>query len=230
MKRMGLKILAIGLFLLVQAAQAQWTQAKRLTWTSDNSIAPAITISSNNIIHIVWWDFSAGTGSGIYYKKSKDGGATWSAIKNLTPLDYAEHPALAVDLTNCIYLVWNNLLGNQVRRVYYRKSIDGGRTWTEAKCLTTGLDMQARAPAISVDSNKNIHILYQRPLTPPEYITYHKKSTDGGLTWSLENGLFKSGGQAPAIAIDASNTIHVLWENSAIGNYEIYSVVSNREK
>jgi len=68
MKRMGILILAIGLFLFVQVSQADWTSAKRLTWTSGHSLDPAIAIDSSGNLHIVWHDDTPGNYE-IYYKK-----------------------------------------------------------------------------------------------------------------------------------------------------------------
>jgi len=68
MKRTGLMMLAIGLFLFAQVAQADWTPAKRITWTSNLSIKPAIAIDSYNDIHVVWMDKTPGNME-IYYMK-----------------------------------------------------------------------------------------------------------------------------------------------------------------
>jgi len=56
MKRMALMIATLGLFLLAQAAQADWTPAKRLTWTSGISNYPAIAVDSSGNLHLVWAD------------------------------------------------------------------------------------------------------------------------------------------------------------------------------
>jgi hypothetical protein len=85
MKRTGLVIASLGLFLFAQAALADWTPAKRLTWSSGNSSDPAIAIDSNNIIHAVWDDDTQYYGyAEIYYRRSTDSGITWSAAKKVT--------------------------------------------------------------------------------------------------------------------------------------------------
>ena len=70
MKRTGSMIPAICLFLLAQAAQAQWTPAKRLTWSSGNSSVPAISIDSTDTIHVVWYDDTTGNAE-IHYTNGK---------------------------------------------------------------------------------------------------------------------------------------------------------------
>ena len=83
MKRTGLMMVAFGLFLFAQAAQADWTPAKRLTWNSGDSRLPAIAVDSSGNLHVVWQDDTPGN-SEIYYKKSTDGGATWTTSQRLT--------------------------------------------------------------------------------------------------------------------------------------------------
>ena len=68
MKRMGLMIAALGLLLFAQAAQAQWSPAKRLTWTSGDTLSPVIAADSLGNLHVVWRDSMSGNLE-IYYKK-----------------------------------------------------------------------------------------------------------------------------------------------------------------
>jgi hypothetical protein len=96
MKRMGI-IWALGLFFFTPLAQADWTTAQRLTWTSEVSYNAAIAVDSNDAIHVVWEDYTPGDGE-IYYKKSTDGGTAWSAAQRLTwTLGNSESPAMAID-------------------------------------------------------------------------------------------------------------------------------------
>jgi hypothetical protein len=68
MKRMEPMILAIGLYLFAQAAQADWTPTKRITWTSGGSWLPAIGVDSFHNLYVVWEDQTPGNYE-IYYKK-----------------------------------------------------------------------------------------------------------------------------------------------------------------
>lgn len=49
-------------------AGGAWTAVQRLTWTPEDSAAPALAIDAGDNIHIVWSDFSPGNYE-IYYKK-----------------------------------------------------------------------------------------------------------------------------------------------------------------
>ena len=121
MKREASIIVALGLFFFAQAAQADWTPAKRLTWTSGSSLQPAVAIGSNDTIHVVWHDYTPGNAE-IYYKRSANGGTTWSAAKRLSwTSGGSKGQAIARDLSDTLHLVWyDDTPGNQ--EVYYRRS------------------------------------------------------------------------------------------------------------
>jgi len=61
-------LLAAGLSFLTSYALADWSTAKRLTWTSGNSQSPAIAIEASDIIHVVWSDDTPGNDE-IYYNQ-----------------------------------------------------------------------------------------------------------------------------------------------------------------
>jgi BNR/Asp-box repeat len=97
-----------------------WSAAKRLTWTSGESGTPAMAIDSNNAVHVVWYNDTAGV-SEIYYMRSTDGGTTWSAAKRLTWTSGSSGaPAIAPGSGNVLFIVWEDYTpGNQ--EIYGKK-------------------------------------------------------------------------------------------------------------
>ena len=82
-------------------------------------------------IYVVWDDNTPGNYE-IYFKKSDDGGVTWTTAKGLQTMQVPLYdPAIAVDGSN-IYVVWDDdTPGNG--EIYFKKSDDGGATWTTQK-------------------------------------------------------------------------------------------------
>lgn len=219
-------VLGGGLIFLAQNAQSAWT-VKRLTWNAGSSGSPAIAIGSNNHIHVVWQDDtpSAYDNSEIYYKKSTNGGSTWMT-KRLTWTFYdSGSPAIAVDSNNHIHVVYeDNSTEDAVREIFYKKSTNGGSTWTTKRL--THSSIHNWFPDITIDKNDNIHIVWMRGAlmlggTPNE--VYYTKSTDGGATWTTRKLTNNPGySKYPVIATDSSPKAHIVWRDDTTGAYEIY--------
>jgi len=198
-----------------------WSVTKRLAWTSGLSSAPALAVDSGDVIHVVWQDNISGNYE-IYYKRSEDGGASWSATKRLTWTPQGSHlPVIAIDSGDTIHVVWSDdTPGNA--DIYYKSSVDGGETWSASKRLTW-TSGKSSSPAMAIGAGDDIHIVWDDD-TPEYGDIYYKGSTDGGSTWSATKRITWTSDKthSPAIAMDSSGTIHVIWEDSTPGNLEIY--------
>ena len=198
-----------------------WTAGKRLTWTSGGSEIPAIGVDSSGNLHVVWRDDTPGN-SEVYHKKSTDGGTTWTANKRLTwTSGSSEFPAIGVDSSDNLYAVWqDNTPGNS--EIYCRKSTDGGTTWITTRRLTFNSGF-SYFPDIAVDTSGRIHVVWEDS-TPGNPEIYYRRSTDGGTTWITTRRLTWTSGwsEVPAIGVDSSDNLHLVWQDNTPGNYEIY--------
>jgi hypothetical protein len=198
---------------------ATWRPRRQLTYTTDNSLTPAIAVDSLNV-YVIWMDYRPGGGNyAIYFKKSVDGGATWTTKRLTWNAGDSLVPAMAVNGSN-IYVVWQDYrLRNGNYEIYFRKSDDGGATWRPKENLTNNAGSSER-PAIVADDS-NICVVWQDSTLGKDDI-YLKKSVDEGVTWTTKR-LTNNAGNSwyPAIALDDSN-IYVVWQDITSGNFEIY--------
>jgi hypothetical protein len=211
----------MGIFFTAPAAQADWTPAKRLTWTSGDCYIPAIATGPGSAVHVVWRNNASGN-SEIYYKRSTDGGATWQAARRLTwnPGD-SNSPDVAADSGNAVHVVWrDDTPGNN--EIYYRRSTDGGVTWQAAKRLTS-TSGDGDCPAITTDSDGTIQLAWSDDKSGDIEI-YHVRSTDSGSTWSSAKRLTRTTAwkNAPDIALDSDSGVHVVWYAMTSDNAEIF--------
>ena len=198
-----------------------WQQDTRLTNSSGRSEYPSIAVSGSNI-HIVWMDDrDESFYPEVYYKRSTDGGISWSADVKLTsnPSDPGI-PSIAVSGNN-IHIVWHDLRdGNW--EIYYKHSTDNGLTWQPDVRLTNDASVSERA-SIAIWIN-TIYVVWQDERDNDKEI-YFKYSTDNGTNWSGDIRLTNSVGEseAPTIAVEEA-IINVVWSDSrnGIGNGEIY--------
>jgi len=198
-----------------------WATSQRLTFSSGSSGNPDIAVDSTGKLHVVWEDKAPGN-SEIYYKRSPDGGATWSTSKRLTWNEGTSwSPAVAVDSSDSVHAVWSESTPGNFE-IYYKKSTDGGATWSTSKNLSS-TSGNSFSPAIAVDSSDRIHVAWS-DATPGNTEIYYRKSTDGGAAWSTSKRLSwtAEASAQPAIAVDASGRIHVAWSDATTGDSEIY--------
>jgi BNR repeat-containing family member len=221
MKRTRLIIAVLALFFLAPAARADWTPAQRLTWTFGYSFGPAVAIDSGDTIHVVWYDNTPGN-SEIYYKRSTNGGTSWSVNQRLTwTAGYSSDPSIAVDSGGSLHVVWcDDTPGND--EIYYKRSTDGGTSWSAARRLSSTAG-QSYDPVIAGDSSNNIYIVWDDD-TPGNSEIYYRKSPNGGISWNAVQRLTWNSGKSanPSIAIDPSAAVHIVWEDYTPGNVEIY--------
>jgi len=198
-----------------------WSAARRLTWTSKDSSEPVIAVDPKNNIHVAWYDYTPGAPE-IYYKRSMDGGKTWDPAQRLTWTSlYCGGPDIAIDSNNAVHVVWHDYRVG-APEIYYKRSPDGGTTWSAAQRLTW-ISGDSYGTALAIDSNMTIHLVWQDNTSGNFEINY-KNSPDGGSTWSAAQRLTGNEGhsQDPAIVVDSGGTIHVVWSDNTPGNSEIY--------
>jgi len=195
--------------------------SQRLTWTPGYSGSPAIAVEASGKLHVVWQDNTPGNYE-VYYKKSTNGGVTWTASKRLTYTSgFSGAPAIAADSSGNPHVVWqDNTPGNY--EVYYKKSTDGGATWTTSKRFTY-TSGPSQNPDVSVDASGNPHVVWQDDASGNEEI-YYKKSSDRGTSWAANKRLtWTSGGSGfPTVGTGPSGRVHLVWREYTAGNYEVY--------
>jgi BNR repeat-like domain len=222
MKRMGILIVISGLCLFCQFAQADWTPAKRLTWTAGDSFYPAIAAGPSGRVHLVWQESVSGNFE-IYYKRSTDGGATWLPSQRLTWTSYSsEKPAIAVDPSGHVHVVWSDYATDNWE-IIYKRSTNGGATWSANRRLTWTSGYSDR-PFLLADSSGNLYLVWHDYYAPGNPEIYFKKSTDGGFNWTASQRLTFNAGESTnsSLSVDSSGCLHVFWNDKSPGNFEIY--------
>lgn len=114
-----------------------------------------------------------------------------------------------------LYVVWTELVGN-VGEVYFRRSTDGGATWSDIVNLTSGVGATAVKPLIVVapGTTDRIMIAFQSVSGGVRDIRF-VRSTDGGATFNAVSGVLDAAGDSFHHALASSadgQTINLVWE------------------
>jgi hypothetical protein len=203
-----------------------WTANKRLTWDSRWASFPTIAVDTSGSLH-VFWNTGDTAYAQIYYKRSTDGGNSWTGNRRLSWTQGNESPEIAVDSSGNLHLVWYSPLGTYLE-TFYRKSTDGGSTWTPSKKITFTFGQVSGFPVIAADPSGNIHVVWNEDVWVGDWRVYHKKSSDGGATWSTSKKVSWLAGVSryPRIAVDSYGNVYVVYYYGPIEyedtDYEIY--------
>jgi hypothetical protein len=104
--------------------------------------------------------------------------------------------------------------------IYYKRSRDGGATWSPDLRLTTAPDVSAR-PSLTASGHDLWVVWYDGRDADSEI--YFKHSPDGGQTWSGDVRLTDAAGESahPTLAV-GGNALHVVWHDGRHGDTELY--------
>jgi hypothetical protein len=167
---------------------------------------------------------------GIFYSQKPKGG-TWSEKYNVTSgREASTYPSLALDSQGVVHLVWEEDKLKQDTELYYTdiyysyRNADG--TWAEPEDISNN-DGDSAYPAIAVDSQDNVHVVWEDN-TPGIHQIFYATQPKGG-TWSepvnISNMTVNSDEPIyPVMVVDSLDTIHVAWHDISIGNWEIMYV------
>ena len=168
---------------------ATWSSPIRITAPGQN-LRRANIAAVNETVHVFGGQSGAGGyGTGIYYFRSTNGGASWLPGSLL----YAEADAsarMAVDGTTVHVCFGAKLTPNSFGgRSSYMRSTDNGQTWSEPLFIgedSAESNVQARQQIGAADGH--VFAIWQREprifggTLPPDRLGYNR-SEDGGRTW-----------------------------------------------
>lgn len=134
---------------------ATWDPETRLTH-ADGSSGNGVVAASGQYVYAVWDDDRDGNWE-IYYNRSTDRGATWSADTRLTNDAADSYFASIAAAGNYVHITWEDARANDLEE-WYKRSTDYGQTWGEDTRLTNS-DGHSSYSTVSV-SGAAVHVLW----------------------------------------------------------------------
>jgi hypothetical protein len=168
-----------------------WSEP-RLVSMNGNSYMADIAVDSKGVIHAIFDDRGeplSDTRPGyadIFYRRSSDGGKTWSYPVNLSRSPTGSSRAqMEIDSNDNIHVVWDegwDKLSGQGEPVFstYTSSLDGGESWSSSTSFSYPEGTNAQL-AVGIDSQGGVVVVW-RATSRPEI--YYAHSSDNGASWS----------------------------------------------
>jgi len=170
----------------------------------------------------------------MFFRKSFDGGATWtSRVRVPDSIGGVIGAYVVVDIAGRIFVAWANYnTGN----IMIDSSADGGATWgTDIRVndvpgtindpLPTNWNMSM--PAIAVDKSDNLHVIWTDYRNPNSFgDIYVSRSGNHGATWDAAVKVSDYNGPAAQrmadITVDSNAVLHAVWYDHRNGGYDVY--------
>ena len=182
-------------------------------------------------MYCVWYERRRPTTDGAYwFRRSTDGGATWSAealvttgAARLQDMSSAStlgtvSPSIAAAGGN-LWVTWVDYRDGNYE-VYLRRSTDCGASWESETRLTNAADTSCFANLALHEGR--LHAVFSDRRNG-NYEIYYKGSTDLGVTWSADERLTDDPAVSTRPSVAAGDSaVHVVWCDDRDGNFEIY--------
>jgi len=207
-----------------------WTDETRISTYSGmenyDQYSPCIAVDSNDNLHVVWYGNADGFTDYFQIWYAKYDGiwhtpvriSTYTGMENLVQA----FPCIAVDSNDNLHVVWHGkATGYTYNQVWYAK-YDG--IWHTPVRISTYPGMEnapEEVPCIAVDSNDNLHVVWNGRATGYTYAQIWYAKYDGiwhtPVRISTYTGMENYDQYNPCIAVDSNDNLHVVWNGGAIG-------------
>ncbi len=200
-----------------------------LSTSPEQSECPEMAVSGSNI-YIVWAEAtSSSLGFPIFFRSSFDGGATFNQIKQIGDSEFTDEtstPQVSASGKKS-FVIWTHdtpTKGAPIHKVLFRRTLDGGKTFSNVKNLITDskIDAIARPTNGIAVSGSNVYVGWEgRNSDLSKSDAYLRVSTNDGKDFGSTRNLSNDGHSGiPKLRVSESN-VFVVWESDKSGNSDI---------
>ena len=214
--------------------------------SSESTLAsnfPAITVDSNDNVHVAWHDLTDYSGAGvdydIFYKYYTPATSTWSVTQVISTEGSSSslYPSITSDNNNNIHIVWHdqadyNGAGTD-SDIFYKYFDQATATWSSTIVVSTQSTSSSYFSIVRTDNQDNVHFVWYDITNlngaGTDTDVFHRVFYPQSVTWSRYDEISYNNGTSarPNIDIDASGRIHIVWDdqtnyNGAGSEYDIF--------
>lgn len=228
-----------------------WSSPIDIAGAAPESVAvrSALAADSKGILHLIYRgmdlaDPNSGSRESLRYSAASVADSTrataWSPGIEISRNLPTYFPDLRIDNRGVLHTIWTEYDGSTGYGLYYSRSADGGKTWSDRIALDGTDAVYYYRPQLRIGPKGDLHAVWE-VLNPSDALAWaappigflYAQSTDGGMTWTTTS--FIKGSAAPrpigrptptpsstdsipvepAVGIDGSGHILLVWRDSA---------------
>ncbi|MFW6116011.1 MAG: sialidase family protein, partial [Chloroflexota bacterium] len=191
-----------------------WSEPLPLPMAGATGASPDVLVDASEALHVVY-AVPLNEDRGMYTVRSDDRGESWSEAQVIFDAAaagwaMADHPTLAVDPAGTLHVAW--VRGSQdghfpPEGIFYARSTDGGRTWSEPRAMAEGA---YDWPRVAVALTGQAHLLWNE--ASPGGGCLHRWSADHGGSWSRQQEVpgFRGVVGPLGLTADGARTLHLV--------------------
>ena len=214
---------------MLNATTWLWTPTEVVsTESTQASLWPALSVDSMNNVHVAWDDvtnyLSSGTDNDIFYKYRNVSTGMWSTAEVISTESTANSrfASIIADKNDAPHLAWHDatdLSSGSDNDIFYKFWNLTLMNWSPVSVVSTESDLNSERVSLAFDNTDNLHFAWH------DLTDYNGAGADSDIffkrlssqnIWSTTE-IISSGSNlmeyVPSIAIDSTNTIHVVWFN-----------------
>ena len=193
-----------------------WTENEILsTGISSISTSPDIAIDCFGNIHTTWQNYtSSNNNQAVFYKFKNITTGVWTPWEVLAFGSDTGSPAITTDHFGNLYLSFCYF-----DKIYMRRKPYDSNNWGSFESISSGAEFGSHKPSIVVDISLNIYITWHDAFLSPSkgfsqiyYAWWSSSSSSWSSPIKVSTGSFDGAG-IPDITIDASGTLHFVWQD-----------------
>ncbi len=200
------------------------------TEPNQGTLGAVIASDANNKVYVAWSGFSNDDLVWQIWCATYNGSAWSSPVKvsrNLEPRLNSQSLNIAVDGNNKVHIVWDTSInGNETHNYEHNKIFHAeyNGTWSEPTLISahSGLTPFFQfSPSLTIDSGNNLHVVWAG--------SNDQAANEGDLWYAKYNGTWQAPAklttstlpdmsvmflQAPAVAVDSSGNLQIVWQGA----------------
>jgi hypothetical protein len=192
--------------------------------TRDTTTGPAISVGTDDILHIAWADQSEGSPA-IFYARSDDGGATFSvplAVASGADAEARGAPAIAGGPAGAVSLAWEEKRGG-AWGIAFTRSADGKSFTPPVLVGAPNRSGDRVQPALAAGFDGALYLAW-RDLGVGDTggIFFARSALSGNFAEETQVSPFPEIQEDPVLAVDGMNQVHLAWSDRRDGPLAVY--------